>query len=174
MKKKLLLFILLIACLAGCSGSKGYNADIISEKLINKGISEKSIKVTENPSCDRIFIYDSKIGHANIYVYKNAKDARKYWDNLDERYYNLEYLDEVTAVGYVRDVCDASIEEWIYYDRNVIVSVEQYVANEWAVYTADDGEEYYGDGTKVSDVPTYADQTDKAAVLQNMILDCLK
>lgn len=65
-------------------------------------------------------------------------------------------------------------KEWIYFKDNVIVSVQQYVANEWGTYVAEDGEEYYADGTKVSDVSTSDEQRNRAAKLEALIVNCLK
>lgn len=174
MKKTLyiLLNIAIMISLSGC-GSNTITSQNLTEKLIEHGVPESSIKENEKKLYTQLYIHDKDLGYANIYIFSNVKDAKEFWDELDDRYDNLEYLDKTTAVGDLKDVCDASIEEWVYWTNNVYVSVEQYVANEWATYIAEDGEEYYGDGTKVSDVPTPSDQRAKAETLEQIILSCL-
>lgn len=179
-----MVLVVAIICLAGCSKSSGsksnepdikkYDLEKLVENLAGEGIPEDSIREMDKEKYADIYIHDRELGHANIYVYKDASDAKEYWDNLSERYDNLEYIDDKTAVGDLKDVYDASIEEWIHYEGNVIVFVEQYVANEWAIYVGDDGEEYYGDGTKVSDVKTPSEQRDEAKKLEDTIMNCLK
>lgn len=174
--KKILSIVFCIAVLTGLVGctNNEISSQNLMEHLIEEGIPQTSISETEKEKYNEIYIHDKDIGYASIYVYKDKKDAQNYWDNLEDRYDNLEFLDETTAVGDLKDVCDASIEEWIYFKDNVIVSVQQYVANEWGTYVAEDGEEYYGDGTKVSDVPTPDEQRNRAAKLEALIVNCLK
>lgn len=179
MKRFCAILIALLICLVGCSNekspvSKEVDSKSLVDRLVLEGVPQNSIKVTEKYLWDEIYINDRDKGRANINVYKNVSDAQKYWDKLEERYNDLRYLDDNTAAGYLKDVCDAQIEEWIYFDRNVIVSVEQYIGNEWATYIGDDGEEYYGDGTKVSDVASYDEQKAKATKFENKIMNCLK
>lgn len=172
--KKILGIVFCIAVLTGLVGCNKFSSQNLMEQLIEEGIPQTSIKEIEEEKYNEIYINDKDIGYASIYVYKEKKDAQNYWDNLEDRYNNLKFLDETTAVGDVKDVWDASIEEWIYFKGNVIVLVEQYVATEWATYVAEDGEEYYADGTKVPDVPTADEQRDRAAKLEALILNCLK
>lgn len=175
MKKLYTVFIaIMLICLTGCFSLNGFNSKKLVEKLTEEGISQNAIDEYDRDLYDEIYIHDNDLGHARIYVYKKASDAQDYWDNLSERYNNLKYLDDETAIGDLKEVYDASIEEWIHLDGNVIVSAQQCVANEWAIYTGEDGEEYYGDGTKVSEVETADEQRDKATELENRILNCLR
>lgn len=174
MKKLYIALIAITICLAGCSDSKGFNSQNIIENLTAEGIPESAIREREKELYNQIDVRDAELGYASICVYKKAADAKEYWSNLGERYDNLQYLDDATAVGDVKDVCDASIEEWIHYEDNVIIAVEQYVANEWAVYVDENGEAYYGDGTKVSDVEMPNKQREKATNLENKIMNSLR
>ena len=144
----------------------------IVDKLIENGISEESIKVLDSDRSETIKINDKDMGNAYIYVYKEGEYAEEFWNNLEDRYI-LEYLDETVAVGSLKDVCDASIEEWVYRNDNIIVIVEQCVLSEWAIYVDDDGEEYYGDGTPVSEEEPAAAQRERAALLEQLIMGCI-
>ncbi len=161
-------------CLSGCSNSKKMDIQTLVDRLAAEGITHTSYTQTEEELYDRIYISDKNIGHATICVYKKASDAQKYWEHLDAKYDNLKYSDNATAIGDLKDVYDASIKEWIHYEDNVIISVEQYIANEWAVSIGEDGEEYYGDGTNVSETESPSVQKEKASKLEDMLLNCLK
>lgn len=145
----------------------------IQEKLIEKGVPEKSVTITEGESFNTIYIRSNELGYASIRVYQTAAKAKATWKNIEDEYYNLEYIDDNTAVGNVKEVMDASIEEWICLRGRVIVYVEQYVASDWYIYIGEDGEEYYGDGTKVSDVTPIDVQRAQARELESIILDCI-
>lgn len=174
MKKLCMILIVFMISLIGCTKAKIYDSKNLVQQMVQEGISQKSISEHERKLYDEIYMSDREVGHARIFVYKNATDAQEYWNKLEDRYDNLQYSDDRTATGYLKGVCDASIEEWIHYEGNVIIFVERYVGNEWAIYIGEDGEEYYGDGTKVSDVKSATEQKDSAEVLQNKLLNCLK
>lgn len=174
MKKLYIIFLAAMLCLSGCSDSKGFDSKDIIENLTAEGIPESAVREKEKELYHQIDVRDAELGYATIYVYHKASDAEKYWSNLEENYNNLQYSDDATAVGDVKDVCDASIEEWIHYEDNVIITVEQYVANEWAVYVDEKGEAYYGDGTKVSDVELPDKKREKAYLLENKLRNSLR
>lgn len=137
--------MIVVLLLTGCSKKEGYESEKIAENLVNKGISQNAIRESEKELYDEIYISDRDMGCAKIYVYKSASDAKNYWDNLGEKYNNLNYLDNATAVGDLKDVCDVSIEEWIHID-----------------------------GTKVSEVETPNAQREKASELENIIMNSMK
>ncbi len=171
-----MLVVLVLASLVGCG--KKRTVQEIHDKLIVNGIPEKKIKIRENQGNDQqydeIFLSDSSYGYATIRVFKNSKAAKSYWNNIDERYNNLKYIDSNTAVGDLKDVCDASIEEWIYYKGNVVASVEQCCWSEWSTYIGDDGIEYYADGTPVETVPTDDERRQKASKIEKIIMNILE
>ncbi len=175
--KRLRVIVLCIAilfCFSGCGvKEKTVTQEEIVERLLEAGVPEKSIREYNRENYKNVLIIDNDLGHASINIYDREGDAHKAWDNLDNNYDNIKYSNETTAVGDLRDVCDASIEEWIHWEKNVIVSVEQFQAGEWAVYIGEDGEEYYADGTKVSDAIPGAAQRNRAVKLEELILDCL-
>lgn len=163
--------MLLVLGLVGCgnSGAK-INASDVVDRLVANGLSDESIRETDRELYVELYIHDKEVGYAMIRVYKDMRDAELFWNNLSERYDNLKYSDSFTAIGNPKDVYDAFIEEWAHMKDNVVVTVQQYVANEWAIYVGDDGEEYYGDGTKVSDVKSPQQQREDAEKLEQLVL----
>lgn len=172
MKKIFLVLVVAITYLIGCANVKAYDVNDLVESLKAEGIKEDSIHIYEASDYDRIMIKGDC--DACIYVYKNSSNAKKDWDDLSLRYKNLEYEDDVTAVGDLKDVYDVSIANWVHYDNNVIVEVCEKFLSEWAVYNDESGEQYYEDGQKVSDGKGLDEQKNDAAEMKNMILNCLK
>ena len=174
MKKMFIVTLALLICLPGCTGLHKYTSQDVVQRLTANGLPEDSIRVYEEEEYEKVSLYYENMANAYITVYSKSSDAKKYWENLEEDYDNIQYLDEHSAEGYEKYVCDATIKDWIYYDTNLIVKVNISVSCEWPVYVGDDGEEYYEFGKKVSDVDERNAKEEEAAErLRQLIIDSL-
>lgn len=174
MKRWLIVFLSLLFFLPGCIGSNKHTSEDLVQRFTAKGLTEKSIDVTENDRYESVSIRYGNSGYAYIFVYSKPSDAKKYWNNLEDDFDDIQFLDEHSAYGYEKNVYDASIRDWIYYESNIIVKVNMSVSSEWPVYVGDDGEEYFGFGEKVSDVAdSYEEKMEEAEQLKQLVIDCL-
>ena len=108
-----------------------------SEEIIKHcGFDESTIRHTEvdGIECDEIFNNgkrETPYDHLHFYVFKNEKDAKRVFAGDIRNYGVIEDAGDDFRMGWLKDVCDASVCEYEYISKNVIVSAEVEISGGW-------------------------------------------
>ena len=108
-----------------------------SEEIIKHcGFDESTIRHTEvdGIECDEIFNNgkrETPYDYLHFYVFKNEKDAKRVFAGDIRNYGVIEDAGDDFRMGWLKDVCDASVCEYEYISKNVIVSAEVEISGGW-------------------------------------------
>lgn len=130
--------VIAIACilLTGCVPFLGklYTEQDIADKC-GAGFKNTWDNTIAEIPCQRVTITPSSTdAHFNemyFYLFDSAADAKKAFQKSSELFSDLEEEGSDYKKGWLANVCDASIEQYMYLSNNLIITVDTKCYSEW-------------------------------------------
>lgn len=151
---------LLVICLSltGCGINGGaftkYTPETLSSKIVyDEKYTTRDFKIGDiecqsirfsGKNTNNDLYYDK----CNYYIFKNNKASQKAFNYMNDKWIESETDSGKNFVqGWEADVCDASVEIFIYLTENMIITTEVQVVSEWAMPEDDTDDPFYAPPT---------------------------